>query len=191
MELVKVDHRIRYTRDILKTSLLELMERDPIGSLTITAVCRRAEINRGTFYKHYADPFALLAEIQNDLFERIRKSVDEKNAKGAVSALEGILNIISENAEVFRIILGKIGDKDFLRKLMNVAFEGTMASFRTKYRIDEERIRLVYAYASSGVAGAIQHWISGTLRFSAREIAELIDGIMETGIKGVFGYTAR
>jgi AcrR family transcriptional regulator len=186
MESRKVDHRIRYTKEILRRSLLELMKTDPIGSLTITALCRLAGINRGTFYKHYADPFALLAEIQNELFDDIRKSVADKSTLGAVSALEGVLNVISENAEIFSVVVGENGDKDFMKKLMNIAFE----AFRAKYRIDEERIRLVYAYASSGVAGAIQCWISTAPRLSVQEVAQIIDGIMELGMKGVAVFTS-
>lgn len=59
------DRRTRYTRQVIRQSLLELMEKKPFPKITVTEVCQRCEINRGTFYLHYMD----LEDVLDDLIE--------------------------------------------------------------------------------------------------------------------------
>ena len=48
----KLDRRTRYTRQTIRDTLLELMAHKPFPRITVTEVCKLAEINRGTFYLH-------------------------------------------------------------------------------------------------------------------------------------------
>ena len=59
----KMDRRTRYTRQTIRDTLLELMEEKSFSRVTVTEVCRRAEMNRGTFYLHYLD----LSDVLDDL----------------------------------------------------------------------------------------------------------------------------
>ena len=59
----KMDRRTRYTRQAIRETLLELMEEKPFSRVTVTEVCRKAEMNRGTFYLHYLD----LDDVLDDL----------------------------------------------------------------------------------------------------------------------------
>ena len=52
--------------------LLELLEQRPIEKITVADLCARADLNRTTFYNYYDSPRALLAQIEQELFEKIR-----------------------------------------------------------------------------------------------------------------------
>ncbi|MDO5401016.1 MAG: TetR/AcrR family transcriptional regulator [Eubacteriales bacterium] len=62
------DRRTKYTRGVIKDSLLELMVRRPFAKITVTELCQRAEINRGTFYLHYYDMDDVLDDLLTDAF---------------------------------------------------------------------------------------------------------------------------
>lgn len=51
--MVKNDRRVRYTKKVIKESLLELLKTTPFEQITVKALCQKAEINRATFYTHY------------------------------------------------------------------------------------------------------------------------------------------
>jgi AcrR family transcriptional regulator len=72
----KNDRRVRYTKTALKQSLLELMRDRPIEKITVKDICEKADINRGTFYAHYTDPYDLLTQIEDELFNEILKYVE-------------------------------------------------------------------------------------------------------------------
>ena len=63
----KMDRRTRYTRQVIRDTLLELMRQKGFRHVTVTEVCKRAEINRGTFYLHYLD----LNDVLDDIFEKL------------------------------------------------------------------------------------------------------------------------
>ena len=44
--------RTRYTRRAMQDALIELLRNQPLGSITVKALCERADVNRSTFYAH-------------------------------------------------------------------------------------------------------------------------------------------
>ena len=72
----KQDRRTRYTRQTIKNTFLELLTQKSFTKITVTEICKNAEINRGTFYLHYYDIYDVLSDILNDMTQDIdRKSV--------------------------------------------------------------------------------------------------------------------
>ena len=61
----KTDRRTRYTRQTIKGILLEELKTKPYSKITVTELCKKAEINRGTFYLHYCD----IDDVLDDIFE--------------------------------------------------------------------------------------------------------------------------
>ena len=49
----RTDRRTRYTRQAIKEILLEELKTKPYSKITVTEICKKAEMNRGTFYLHY------------------------------------------------------------------------------------------------------------------------------------------
>lgn len=64
---MKTDRRTKYTKMVIREALLSLLHNRPIEKITVSDLCARAEISRPTFYLHYADLYALLDEIGEDM----------------------------------------------------------------------------------------------------------------------------
>ena len=60
MEEGKIDRRRRYTLSVIREAFFALLAEVGFARMTVADICRRADINRGTFYLHYEDKFALL-----------------------------------------------------------------------------------------------------------------------------------
>ncbi len=63
----KQDRRTRYTKQTIKDTFLELLKQKSFTKITVTEICKNAEINRGTFYLHYYDIHDVLSDIFNDM----------------------------------------------------------------------------------------------------------------------------
>ncbi len=61
----KTDRRTLYTRMVVKDALLSLLSKKEYADITVTDLCREAEIHRGTFYLHYDN----LSEVMDALFD--------------------------------------------------------------------------------------------------------------------------
>lgn len=64
------DRRTKYTKNVIRQALMELLKEKPISKITVTDICKLADINRSTFYSYYEDVYALMTQMQNELFEK-------------------------------------------------------------------------------------------------------------------------
>ena len=65
------NRRVRMTKKLIKDAYLELLETNPSEKISVTDICRKADVNRSTFYMYYEDPITLRQDIENDLMEQI------------------------------------------------------------------------------------------------------------------------
>lgn len=66
MTMRKTDRRTIYTKNIIKDSLLDLLKHIPYEKITVTAICKRSEITRATFYLHYDNIDEVLDEVLDE-----------------------------------------------------------------------------------------------------------------------------
>lgn len=61
-----MDLRIVKTKKAIREAFLELRRTLPLEKIKVTDICRKALINKTTFYKYYQDVFALSEELENE-----------------------------------------------------------------------------------------------------------------------------
>lgn len=105
------DKRIRKTKRSLKNSMILLLSEKDFEHISITELCREAEVSRITFYSHYNDKYALLDEIFDDMLqigtEDYYRRQRENNpggmlAAGYVNMLDAILELFYDRFDFFR-----------------------------------------------------------------------------------------
>lgn len=68
---ISTDPRARRTRRLILESFMELKaEGEPFKSISVSAITRRAGVNRATFYDHFTDKFDLVDAWMRTLFQR-------------------------------------------------------------------------------------------------------------------------
>ena len=70
MEEERLDPRVKRTRNLILTAFDELLPEKGFQSLTVQDITDKAEINRATFYAHFADKYALLDESIKQTFRQ-------------------------------------------------------------------------------------------------------------------------
>ena len=182
----KTDRRVLYTKMFLRESLLALMKEKPIAKITPTELCRHAKINRNTFYAHYDSPDELLKSIENELYERVRRSIERSLKNGSISALlTEICQAIYDNRDLCAAVFSEYGDKDFLRHIIDLAHDRTVAEWKAAgIRNDNEQIEMFYCFSVNGGVSVIQKWIQGGMEKSPHEIAQFIERSSYFGLRG-------
>ena len=186
---MKSDRRVRYTRMVLKQALLSLMLERPITRITVTEICERAEVNRATFYAHYADPYDLLARIENELFESIRRSIAGGLSSGSLRRIQtDICSSNRENGALCRVIFSEYGDREFLERVLNIARVESVALWRSIVpHAGERELERMYAFFSQGSAAVIRGWVLSGMQDAPEEIAAFLERISMGGLAQIAG----
>ncbi|MHC1772202.1 MAG: TetR/AcrR family transcriptional regulator [Flexilinea sp.] len=181
----KVDRRVKYTRMVLRQSLLELMKEQPINKITTTDICKHADINRNTFYTHYSSPDDLLTQIENELFAEIKQSVERSlKAEMISSLLLEIFQAITENGDLCKILFSEFGDKVFLKRIMYIAHDRCLTEWSAMAPgVAISQLEMAYTFTANGCVGIIESWIQGGLTENPQEIAHFIDKMSSNGLQ--------
>ena len=62
-----MDRRVRKTRAQLRQGLAELLKEKSLKEITVKELVEKVDINRSTFYLHYADIYDMMEKIENEL----------------------------------------------------------------------------------------------------------------------------
>lgn len=177
----KENQRVKLTKQMLKSSLIELMKSAPIGKITIKKICENAEINRSTFYLYYNDQYALLEEIENELIDHAQKHLEKINSDvGSLQYLEALLCYVQENAELFRILLCHRDSPEFQSAFVDASFQNLTRQLRL--HCSENTADYVYRFLIMGVLSMIQRWMEAGFDFSCRDMAALIFRLADNAV---------
>lgn len=87
----EIDLRVIKTKTALNEALLSMLKEMPLPSISVTAICREARINRGTFYMHYGKV--------EDLFEEYFKQIMKDLTESYMEPYKRIENIKSDELD--------------------------------------------------------------------------------------------
>ena len=169
------NRRVRMTKKLIKDAYLELLESIPSEKISVTDVCKVADVNRSTFYMYYEDTIALRHDIENDVMDQIPVLSDMPSEittdKQFVDILERFFSYIEENSRMFRILILQSDNRAFNRRLIDAVLE----KYRILSRANSDRLaKYEYVFIVSGVIGLLGAWIEEDFPVSAKKFSELV-----------------
>ena len=187
MEPVRMDHRRRVTRMLIRRAFTQLLQQKPIQGISVKELCAFAGINRGTFYAHYTDLYALFCELEEELLADFERALAPLLAQGKeeVSPLEiakSIFQCLQENGDICAVILGPYGDKAFVAKVIGIGEERYLEVYSAAFpQASRRQLSLFYTFASAGCIGILEKWFKGGMAEDAEELARACESIMMRG----------
>ena len=186
MEEIHIDRRVKYTKMVLRENLLELMKTKPVSKISSSELCRQADINRNTFYAHYSSPEDLLSSIEQELYNEIKKEIDQSLTFDSISSMIfEICQSIQKNVALCQILFSECGDPLFLRRIMDIARDKSIGEWRKALtaasQTDMERL---YTYFANGSIAIIQTWVQEGATEDPKHIASFIEKVSGKGLRG-------
>lgn len=174
-----MDRRVKYTRMVLNESLIRFLESKDIAKITVTQICKDADINRSTYYAHFTDPFdqlaQLKAELLNDVAEYTQR-IDLRQIpaiKRTYLVLKNLLEYVESKRHIFRILLEKSGDHNLQHEILRILGEKAFAmDEEPELSEDERNYRMIYA--SNGCFGMFYHWLMSETPISCDQLARMM-----------------
>lgn len=106
---MKQDRRINKTKKAAHSAFITLLGDHSFEEITITDICRIADINRKTFYNHYTGIYQLMEEIENLIVREFEQLLNQYNIDTVLNKpqifFDALNNVIRDNYEdYFRLV---------------------------------------------------------------------------------------
>lgn len=163
------------SRKLICRALVDLIEEKPLDKITVTDVVTRADINRGTFYAHYANIPDVLDTITEDGCRTIRTALAGQEP-GTVPDPEVLLRkfqeALQEDLTFYQKVLTNDAAAPLLEKLRAVFLEYMLRHEADFHVTDHDRYVLVMRIGSGGVVALYRDWLAGKVPMTLDELTE-------------------
>ena len=173
------NRRSRITRRVFRESLTELMLEQGMQKISVNEICKRADMNRSTFYAHYQDVYDLVERVERNMSRQLTESffrkMDEKAP--ARDCFTEIFSFIREHREFYLYYLAESRQSGVLQLAWDVIrdriaeTELTPASFGVG---TQEEMAYHGAFFLMGMTAVVRLWLQNGCREEPSALYELL-----------------
>ena len=179
----KNNRRAQETRQRIQSALLEMLEEQELDQISVSQLCRRAEVNRSTFYRHYDDVVSLMEEIEQDIGREIIEALEPQKASGeemfSLRYLVVILQQIREHQSFYRAYLHSIHGQRWVEWGFNQRLDHVMRPLMHQLgMIDDRLIEYYFAFFKEGLLAVTRRWVDNRCPEPPEQIAEVIGNMI-------------
>ena len=149
---------------------IELIQTKEINEITVSDICKKANLNRTTFYSNYIDIYDLADKIKEDLFQEVLKlyPTETKTKKHSYDFLK-LFNHIKENQLFYKTYFKLNYENDF------DVLEGMIDYGEVeKYLGNKENINYHITFFKHGLNAVIKKWLYYGCKESPEEMRDVI-----------------
>lgn len=178
------------TETQIKTAFIALLQAQPFEKISVRDISTKSGINRGTFYLHYEDKYALLAHYEEQLITQLQTLMKD-NFEGTMTyqsvktdgvytypVVEKVIRLVCAEFDLFKVLMGPNGDPRFELRLKRIVHDAISAGLtRIKGQIAmTTHVPEDYAWELiiSGLFTIIKHWLQSPTPASPQMLGEII-----------------
>ena len=157
MKVQNVNKSSKKTKKLIKKIFAEMLsEKRELGKISVSELCARADISRGTFYSHYDDIYGVAEDYENEIIDKFFSDSRLLSPVGVGDFIGSFFQYIMENNESYKLLCKsndfmfaakklaaiaankitelsrsdpKMKNKDFLEIEINIFIEGTICEY--------------------------------------------------------------
>ena len=182
----KNDRRTRYTKQVIKESLLELLRTTPIEQITVKALCEKAEINRATFYNHYETMTVLMEEIEYEIYKSFLDLLSSAifDESFVTQLVTTILQYLKEHPNTRGLFLSQVTAGKGLLRLMDELQRQNIIPIKNLSEKSAKKADWTLTFVSSGIREVLRKWFAGDMKDEALLI-DTLSYFIHTAVHGV------
>lgn len=185
------DRRVRYTKMFLKESMIKFLKEKPLSRITVTELCKEAEINRSTYYTYYLDPYDQFEKLETEFINDLKKYMQENHYGATRNDLMKITVSMCEyyyrNRELYLVLNNSGLRGEFEKRLLETLKDVAIFNLETEnLHYEKEDGELAIAFVMSGSNMVIYKWLSENIeKYSPKQMAEYLFNISYGGLRKI------
>lgn len=179
----KENQRVAVTKRMLQEALLSLLAQKYINEISVSELCRKAGINRATFYRHYNTPNDILSAMGQTYADHLMAIQEEYcGPRDTLVILEESCRYLYAQRDVLRILLRNgMNDSAAAQAFAEIFRQSAVSHVVNLAGMDKTAQKLVVTYLSNGCFSLLKQWLMEDIRKSPQEIATLLHTIFSRG----------
>ncbi len=182
-----VDKRIVKTKNAIHTAFKSLVQEKDMANISICELTERAGVTRSTFYMYYQDVSDVRDDIENEILEKLDKTMSEAELAATVFDPYPLLSTIANEIVKYDRDNRYILSSDNSGKLLDKLGERVVASFmnmfvKSQMNIDLSRAKYVAAFFSAGIFECFKLWYNHQSSLTLEELCQRMCDMVKTGL---------
>ena len=181
-----MDRRTKYTMNVIKDTFIDLLSEKDITKVTVSEICKIADINRATFYRYYLDVYDLLDKIEEEFVNEVKNAytLNDSDEQPLSHYALALLNICYNNQKLVKILFTATGKPYFLNSILEETYNKCKTRWTKEMpNIDEDSIEYASVYIFNGTLGIVNYWIKCDFDKSVEDVKSIIEDLVQYGIK--------
>jgi AcrR family transcriptional regulator len=168
------DARVVRTRDALRVAMTELASELPLDSITVRAIAARADVGYATFFRHYPDKEALLADVADKLIrEFLEQAAPLLQQRDRLGSARSLCAFVAGHLPIYQALIAG-GSGETVRAEMLRQTMATMAAARQR-KLDGPIDDLILFHMVSAILNLLAWWLRNLDTVDADTMGEIIE----------------
>lgn len=172
-----VQNRQTANKQHIREALIQLLLEEKFETISVSKLCQRAGINRGTFYLHYLDKFDLIETLKEEIISQLRKNFEETTNTHDLTITN--LSYLQQNHDLIYAVSQShyLNFRETIREFMLSILTNDQHKVQTEHFL-KENFPISEKYALevflSSIEGIISLWISSGTKETPEEMTNMI-----------------
>lgn len=169
----------------MDNALIELLEEKEFNHISVVDICKKAGVNRSTFYAHYISTLELLKEVRDSFVQNFVQGFSnhidefelcEEQAENYVSAKYIIpyLKFVKENKSIFKVFINNLNTFNADELYNNLLNKLWIPSCNKRGITDSSVVTYMSRFYLTGITSIIMDWINQNCEDDIFFICEVI-----------------
>ncbi len=186
-EINAEDRRTKYTRKAIRDAFVELLNTKPYSKISVTEICRLAEINRGTFYIHYYDVDDVLDDILNLSFSGVSDTIDHVLCPHKETCTYPLCQKVQGNAELRPLFMDETISEKVVKKLSDNSNEGFISYLMQHSDLTFEQAEAIFYFQINGCLTINRLMLKNNCR-DWHQVQKCVDRFIRAGLKELLNH---
>lgn len=176
----KSEVKFQNTAKKMNSALIELLEEKEFSQITVLEVCKKANVNRSTFYSHYNNTYDLLEEVYVSFNKNLDKYFNadddlfEKDMSISINGTISYLEFIKDHRFFFKAYINNLNNFKHDEFYSAIKEKVLIPLLEKKKITNKTTVNYVAQFYLNGVAAIIKEWVFNDCSDDVDYIAEMI-----------------
>lgn len=184
------DLRVRMTKKMLIEAFLKLRREKPLRRITVSELCAKAGVGRGTFYAHYQDVYDLNEKLETQFLEEFSAALrgaleQQENIQSTRRVCRTVFALLEENEPFCQLLLSSDNAEGAMRfvemggKLCTEYYKKCFGNLPPKKLAD------FYRFVSSGCISCLKERLRSDERQPIEQFADEMSEFIVRGVRAL------